>query len=512
MGRVGQGRVAEELELAITGKPENVKAGIALAIMYIDRGEAKKALRVTQAMHEHAPENLTLLNLLGTAQVAAKQNDLARRSFEKAISLDPNFITAYLNLSKLDTAERKPAEARQRLQKLHERFPESSAILIELARTDQANGDYEQAGFWLEQARKIDSRSMATILALVDLKLKTGRFSEAVNVALEGKKIDRDNIQLLDALGRSYIAAGNRGKARGVFQKMSDLAGFNAKQLYRIAEQQTAVADYAEAIKTLKKAVVGNEFYIPAQIALAEMELKHGKPIFALNRAQYLVKQYPRQAFGYRLLGDIDSQEGHFAQAVKNYQLAFDREQNPKLVMKLYAALKQAGEGAKAFALLERWVKANPQDNAPLEALAEEHLQAGRLPEAQNYYEILVGRDKNQPYLLNNLAYIYFNSGDERALKYAEQARQLAPEQPSINDTLGWILVNNGQPEQGLHYLRSAYARSSQDPEIHYHIAVALYRLGRLEEAKQELQQALSAKRPFNGIDEARSLLKQISE
>ncbi|MGZ8185041.1 MAG: XrtA/PEP-CTERM system TPR-repeat protein PrsT [Methylobacter sp.] len=499
----------EELEMATKNKPENTKAGITLMIIYINRGENTKALKIAKLMHEHAPENLTLLNLLGTAQLAAGQNESARLSFEKAISLDSNFITAQLNLSKLDVAEKKTDQAIQRMTKLNQNFPGDIAILIELAQVYQTEKHYDKATELLEKARKLAPKSLPAILALIDLKLKVGKYSEALRVANDGQEISPHDPQLLEALARSYMATGNRDKATAIFQGMARDAGFDAKQLYQISKQQIALADYTGAIKSLQKAVQGNENFIPAQIALTEMELMHGKKIFALNGAQALVEKYPNQAVGYRLLGDIDSYDKNFKQAIINYQSAFDREKNSDLLMRLYLALKQSNDSQKALNILEQWVKAHPQDRSPMQALAEEYLQAGRLDKAQKYYEQLLGDNKNQPLILNNLAYIYFSKGNPKALDYAEQAQQLAPEQPSVSDTLGWILVNNNKLDRGLEYLRNAHSRSSQDPEIRYHIAVALYKLNRTEEAKAELEQALQGNHAFNGIEEARALLKQ---
>jgi Flp pilus assembly protein TadD len=203
----------------------------------------------------------------------------------------------------------------------------------------------------------------------------------------------------------------------------------------------------------------------------------------------------------------IDSNDKNFSHAVINYQTALDKEKTPDLLMRLYIAFKQANDQQKAFNVLEQWVKAHPQDKAPMLALAEEHLQARQWEKAQKYYEQLLKDNKNQPLLLNNLAYIYFVTGNAKALEYAERAQKLTPDQPSSNDTLGWILVNKDQPERGLEYLRTAHARSAQDPEIRYHLAVALYRLNRMDEAKLELEQALQEKQTFNGVDDARVLL-----
>lgn len=509
---MGQETLAtQELEAAIQKNPGNTQAGIPLVAIYIKNGDNPKALRVAQGMHDKLPKNLTLLNLLGTAQVAMQNLKQARRSFEKAVELDPSFITAHLNLSKLDVAEKKIDKAKQRLVKLNQEFPDNVAVLIELSTVEQAAGDNDGANQWLEKARRIDQKSMPVLLAQMDLKIKTGRPLEALSIGEAAELIDRENPQLLQALARSYLASDNRDKALSIYRRMADQARLNVKKLYSIARYQIQAGDYPDAIKTLKQALVADEKHIPSQIALTEMELYHGKPVFAISRANNLLKEYPQRGFPHRLLGDIAAHDKNVDLAVSRYQTAFDLEPDTALLMKLYQGLKQTGQNEKAFGLLSQWSKKHPKDMVPIAALAEELLQQGKLKEAQKHYEFLLAQYPNEPQFLNNLAYIYFTSGNGKALSYAEKAQQLAPEQASSNDTLGWILVNTGKAEQGLHYLRSAHSRMSQNPEIRYHIAVALDKLGRKEEAKQELEQIVNSNSSFNGIEQARILLEKLS-
>jgi putative PEP-CTERM system TPR-repeat lipoprotein len=510
---MGQETLAiQELEAAIQKNPGNTQAGIPLVAIYIRNGEAPKALRVAKGMHDKLSKNLTLLNLLGTAQVATQNLKQARQSFEKAVKLDPNFITAHLNLSKLDVAEKKIDKAKQRLVALNQKFPDNVAVLIELSTVDQALNDNDSANQWLDKARRIDQKSMPVLLAQMDLKIKTGRALEALSIGEAAELIDRENPQLLQALARSYLASNNREKALSIYRRMADQARLNVKKLYSVARYQIQAGDYPDAIKTLKKAIVADENHIPAQIALTEMELYHGKPVFAISRANNLLKAYPQSGFPYRLLGDIAAQDKNFSLAATRYQAAFDLEPDTAILMKLYQSLKQTGQNQKAFDLLAQWSIKYPKDLVPIAALAEELLQQGKLKEAQKHYEFLLTQYPNEAQFLNNLAYIYFTSGNSKALPYAEKAQQLAPEQASNSDTLGWILVNTGKVEEGLHYLRSAHSRESQNPEIRYHIAVALDKLGRKDEAKQELEQALSSNSPFSGIEHAKALSEKLSQ
>ena len=82
---------------------------------------------------------------------------------------------------------------------------------------------------------------------------------------------------------------------------------------------------------------------------------------------------------------------------------------------------------------------------------------------------------------------------DQAAQEIAERALKLSPNNASYADTLGWILVNKGQVEAGLRYLREARLRNPDNGEIRFHLAYALSKTGRKEEAKEELKAALTA-------------------
>ncbi len=515
MNRLAMGQeqaAVQDFEAAFKRNPDAIQAGIPLVALYMSRGEPEKALKTAQALHEKASKNFTLLNLLGIAQFNTGQYKQARQSFEEAIELDPNFLDAKINLSKLDVSEKNFDQARQRLQALQQNQPGNIDILIELARVEQSAGRFEAANDWLTKAKIIDQKSLPTLLALVDLDLKMGKAAEASTAAQAAEMIDKNNPQVIDALARSYLANNNREKALGVFIRMADQARFNVKQLYKAARYQIDAGDYFEAIKTLKKAVLVDENHIPSQIALTEMELNHGKPVFALNRAESLLKQYPNRAFPHQLLGDIADHDKNFSLANSHYQSAFELEPDTTSLMQLYESLKKISQLDKAFNLLDQWIKKHPQDQLPTVAFANELLKNGKFKEAEKHYDALLKQFPNEPQFLNNLAYIYLNTGNDKALSYAEQAQKLAPDQAASNDTLGWIMVNQGQAEQGLHYLRNAHSRLSQDPEIRYHIAVALSKLQRKEEAKQELVEALKSKTSFNGQEQAKALLEKLRQ
>jgi len=112
--------------------------------------------------------------------------------------------------------------------------------------------------------------------------------------------------------------------------------------------------------------------------------------------------------------------------------------------------------------------------------------------------------------ILNNLAWALSEAKDPRAVGFAEQALKLKPDNPAVMDTLGWILVQQGQPERGLKLLQQALSKVPDAAEIHYHLAAAYAKTGDSTRARQELKRLLDSGRDFPQEEQAKGLLKQL--
>jgi uncharacterized protein HemY len=87
---------------------------------------------------------------------------------------------------------------------------------------------------------------------------------------------------------------------------------------------------------------------------------------------------------------------------------------------------------------------------------------------------------------LNNLAYLLTeNTGQpDEALKYAEQAKEIVPANPEVDDTLGWIYYRKGIYLTAVKYLESATAKSSTAVR-RYHLAMAYLKAGDVKRGQQ---------------------------
>jgi Flp pilus assembly protein TadD len=180
------------------------------------------------------------------------------------------------------------------------------------------------------------------------------------------------------------------------------------------------------------------------------------------------------------------------------------------LIIKLHRALAMSGNAKSADQRLSLWLKQNPNDIAVRSYAAEYYLSTNQNHAAITEYEELLRLAPQSAVVLNNLANLYLREKDSRALTTAEQALKLAPDQPTVQDTLGWVLLNQGQLPRGLDLLRKAASKAPKSSTFRYHYAVALVRNGNKADARKELDAAIALKQKFPELEEAKALLKSL--
>lgn len=99
--------------------------------------------------------------------------------------------------------------------------------------------------------------------------------------------------------------------------------------------------------------------------------------------------------------------------------------------------------------------------------------QQGRTDDAVGYYQQALQLAPNSAVLLNNLAWLYFENGNEQALELASRAADAAPDNAAILDTYGWILTQQGQVEKGVEVLQRAAKLDPEHEEIRQHLKAA---------------------------------------
>jgi tetratricopeptide (TPR) repeat protein len=118
---------------------------------------------------------------------------------------------------------------------------------------------------------------------------------------------------------------------------------------------------------------------------------------------------------------------------------------------------------------------------------------AGRWAEARQALEQGLAIAPNQPLLLNFLGYAKLERGEDidAAEAMIRKASELAPDDASIVDSLGWAQYKRGKVAEAIATLQRAAEKDPGQAEIQEHLGDALYKSGRRFEARYAWEAAL---------------------
>lgn len=498
-----------ELETAVK-LDKTPQAGLTLTRAALAFKNYDKALATITGLEKQFPDNAVVEDLKGMVMAGRKDNAAARASFEKAASLKPDYYPATSNLAMLAMTEKKPAEAKAVLQRFLDKNKKSAEAMTAMAALAAMEKNIPEATRWLEQAQAENPDAVAPAVRLVGQYLATQQHQKALTLARKMQVANPDNPELLDLLAKSQMANQDLNGALESYSKLAASQPQNPTVQLALANVHTMLKNPTAAEEDVKKALQLQPDYPVAQIAYAELLFDKKQVDQAIAQARAIQKKHPDASAGFIVEGDILMKTGKPAQALPLYEKAYAVSKNADMLIRVLTALRESGKGAEADKRLAQTIQQYPKDVRLQLFRAELSLRDKQFKQAAEQLEAASQQTPNNPAILNNLAYAYQQTKDSRALPTAEAAYKLAGAEPAVMDTLGWILVEQGDAKRAAQVLQQASTKAPQSSELRYHLAMALFKSGDKAGARKEVEQALAGNKAFAQADEARALLKQL--
>jgi tetratricopeptide (TPR) repeat protein len=246
-----------------------------------------------------------------------------------------------------------------------------------------------------------------------------------------------------------------------------------------------------------------------ATLAYANLLVQHQE---AEQARQVLLPLWERQpsAPAARLLGALEAQKRNWQTAKNYFAKAYQEQSDPSLLQMMLQVEQHVAGDQGVQALLQQHLEHHPEGAYARLRLAILYQQLEETDEAIQHYESVKQLQPDNPIAWNNLAWLYFNIGDQRSLAHAQEAFRLAPQRPDIQDTLGWILLNQGNKQEGLKMLARAVEGLPNTPEVRFHHAAALVENNRSDEARPTLEKL--AQDESSVQQQAAVLLRQLDQ
>jgi tetratricopeptide (TPR) repeat protein len=295
-----------------------------------------------------------------------------------------------------------------------------------------------------------------------------------------------DNLSVLYALGVIAVQGNDVAEAEKYFARfVTTLEAHPSDErdpskalmiLSQIAEQR---GDFAAAYTWLEKIDNSDEkIYLASRLKMAVLTARQGK----IDEARKLLSELkPTSADDQAQVFQTDAQ-----------------------------LLRDAGDHRTAYLVLEGAVKRFP-DNPDLLydfALVAEKVGQVELMEKALRQVMIAAPDNQHAY--NALGYSLADRNERLPEAYAliDKAMQMAPGDPFIMDSMGWVQFRMGKLDDAESFLRRAYALRN-DPEIAVHLGEVLFAKGDVSGAQKMWKEA-QAKDPSN--DALKSTLTRLNQ
>ncbi|HRF10518.1 MAG: tetratricopeptide repeat protein [Candidatus Accumulibacter phosphatis] len=498
-------RDLEQVAAADTGS----RADLALIAAHLQRREFDQALKAIAVLEKKQPDNPLTHNLRGTALLGKRDVAAARKSFEKALALNPAYFPAAANLANLDLNEKKPEDARKRFESVLEKDPKNVQAFMALAQLRaKAGGTTAEIATLIGKAVTANPTDPAPRLALIGLYLGKKETKSALSAAQEAVAALPERPEILDAAGRAQQAAEDYNQALATYGKMAALQPNSPLPYLRMAEIQVAAKNKDAALQNLQKALQVKPDSLEAQRGIMLLDLDAGRSKEALEVAREVQKQRPKEAIGYLFEGDAHAAKKAWVEAAAAYRVGLKEAPSADLAVKLHTALLAGGNTAEADKFAETWLKEHAKDNRFRLYLAEMSGARKDYAGAARQYRILLEAQPENPVVLNNMAWVAGQLKDPKAIEYAEKANKLAPDQPALLDTLAVLLMDKGDAARALGLFKKALELAPQASQIRLNYARALIKAGKNSEARSELDQLAKLGDKFPAQAEVAQLLK----
>jgi tetratricopeptide (TPR) repeat protein len=453
------------------------------------------------------------------------KRDQAVAEFEKLAAADPadlklrtKLVETYLMLKRPGDVERVLTAALKKNGLDQDALMRRSRIYLDWGKYTEAEADLKQVLHFRKDSAeayyllsKVGKGRANTAMEKQELEavLKTDPSFLAARIDLAGVLLAshdaRAALTLLDAapenqmnaaplvLQRNWalLALGMKDEARKGIDRV-----LNSRKVPEALLQDAALKldqkDYSGARKSIEEALDKAPEDARALFVLVRTYAAQKQPAAAVQIIREYALKHPASADVQEFAGRILSASGDRGGARKAFEAA--KAAKPALLEADFALAQldfAEGKRDEARKRLSEVVSAHPDNKTGHLMLAQLETATGKTPAAIEQYRKLVALDDTDAMATNALAYLLAQSKQpDEALKYAQKAKELAPDNPAVDDTLGWVYYQKGMYVLSVVRLEAATAKEGTAVRK-YHLAMAYLKAGKADRGRETLDAAL---------------------
>jgi putative PEP-CTERM system TPR-repeat lipoprotein len=509
-------------------------------------GKTKSILESLQQseLSSKRAQYLEILDLL-------KQNKLeeAGNKIADFLKKHPDEADYYNLQALLETLKKDLIAAQQNYDKALRLEPQNNLALLGSAKLALDEGQLEKAQNLANKAIANNDKTINAYLMLADIAYKQKNYAEVEKLLLTAKdKASYDinvEIEAIKGLGKFYGLQKQPEKILSLCDDLVRRYPNNTLALDMLAQAQLFNNQKALAEQSLQKIIGLDKQNIGSRLLLARLlseypdkaketltlldettKIAPDKPEAIILKTAYLIKhqqypealalankidlQFPKLILGKLLAGDTYLAQKQYEKANEHYQLAYKAQPNDKILLIIADMFIIQKKPADAIKLLNNALEKTPKDLAIHFKLATIYQQQNDSTLAETHYDAMLAEQSDNVLALNNLAILYAQKNDPRALDLAKRAYDKAPESPAILDTYGHMLLKQNQASESLKLLEKAAVLAPKQNDIQLHLAEAYASNNNTTKAIAILEPLVNSDVEFSEKKTAISLLESL--
>jgi tetratricopeptide (TPR) repeat protein len=504
------GRMAEAAEgyRRVSQLPEKEYKN-AYGLFLFQSGKRAEAVAEFERVAGEDPKDRPARTHLVRAYLAAGRVPDAEAVLTKALNENPKDVDALLQRSKLYLVNANYHAAQTDLNKALTYRSDSAEAQYLLAKAHQGLGERVIQKQRLFEALRLNRSFLPARLELAQMLVAANGAASALKLLDEAPPSQRSHLLLVIQRNWAHLAMGDKEQARrGIEQVLT------AASLPEVIMQDAALRllekDYAGARASLERILAENPEDLGALDLLVRSHPAQKELPAGVRKARKLVEQRPHSPLLQHYLGRVLLENGDRAAARQAFEAA-KANQMGWVAADLSLAELDVMEGKREAARkrLSEVLSSNSDNVAARLMLAGVEESEGQRAAAVEHYRKVLERDRRNLLALNNLAYLlaHENQHIDDAVRYAQQAREIAPESAAVDDTLGWAYFRKGLYTLAVKHLEAATAREGS-ARRRYHLGMSYWKAGDEWKARESLQAALRMDPAIPEAQEARRLLE----
>jgi tetratricopeptide (TPR) repeat protein len=459
-----QGKKAEaveELEKLAKGPGADRAARLRLVGAYIAMNRTEEALEYLEGLLKSNPKDADALLLRARVYLTKGQSTEARKDFEGVLRIHPNSADAHYGLSRVQAMMGFEQNRQRELTEALRLNPALFQARVELARSQVGSGQAQAALDTMDAAPRNQKSGIVfnttrnwALLALNRVDEADAEAEKQLHIYPGGQATSELALQRATARFMKKDYAGARAGAQQILRAdPEDVPALNLVMESCVAEKQTPLA-----LQILKEAASRNANSARMQLLIGQWLGRFGKLTEARAALSAAKNLNPASTDSDLAIAMLDMQEG-----------------------KIETARTE----------LTNLLAAQPANEAANLLLAELEFSQKNSGAAAVHFVAAVEKNPDNVTALNGAAYLMVGQDPNVALKYAQHAADLAPNNAMVQDTLGWVYYRRGDYPKAVEYLSRSVA-GQPSPVRRFHLAMAYLKAGDRDQGQQQLSQALA--------------------